>query len=106
MQNICASIAPIISSSGESVHYVGDQATVTCTGSLEYATVHWMLNNTQYDHSQPDIEIINLRTVSVITINNISQDYNNSAIRCAGSYTNGQSFSSAEVTILLQGGSE
>ena len=95
--------APIIYPSAESIHYVGEPAAITCTAVNMYSEVHWRLNNTEYDRSQPDIEITSLRTVSVITINNILQDYNNTAIRCEGSYTNGRSFSSAEVTILLQG---
>ena len=83
-------VAPTIYPSGNSIHYVGDLVTVTCTGSLEYATVHWRLDNTQYDHSQPDIDITTLHTVSVITISNTSQDYHYTAIRCEGSYINGQ----------------
>ena len=101
--NICLFIAPTIVPSGVCNHYVGNLVEVSCTALQEYATVYWMLNNTQYDHSKPDIEITNLHIVSVITINNTSQHYNNTAIRCEGSYTNGQSFSSDEVTILLQG---
>ena len=97
------SLAHIIYPSVESIHYVGEPAVITCTAFYMYYEVHWRLNNTRYDHSQPNIEITNLRTVSVITINNISQNYNNTAIRCEGSYTDGQSFSSAAVTILLQG---
>ena len=101
--NICLFIAPTIVPSGESIHYVGDLVTVTYIASQEYATVHWRLNNTLYDHSQPNIQITTARQVSFITFNNISQDYNNTAVRCEGSYTDGQSFSSADVTILLQG---
>ena len=97
-------VVPIISSSGNGIHYIGDLVTVTCAASQEYAIVHWMLNNTQYDYSQPNIKITTVCTVSFITINNISQDYHYTAIRCEGSYTNGQSFSSDEVTILLQVG--
>ena len=99
-------MAPIISPSGECSHYIGDLVTVSCTGSQDYAMVHGMLNNTQYGHSQPNIQITTVHQVSFIIINNISQDYNHTVIRCEGSYTNGQSFSTAEVTILLQGGSE
>ena len=95
---------PTISPSGECIHYVGDMVRVTCTGSHDYSTVHWMLNNnTRYDHSQPDIQITTINHVSFIIINNISQEYNNTAIRFEGSYTNGESFSNVEVTILLQG---
>ena len=97
------SSAPIIYSSVESIYYVGELAAITCTTVNMYTEVHWRLNNTQYDHSHSDVEITTLHTVSVIIINNISQNYNNTAIRCEGSYTDGQSFSSAAVTILLQG---
>ena len=97
------SLAPIIYPSAESIHYVRELAEIACTTVNMYSEIHWMLNNTRYDHSQPDIEITNPHTASVIIINNISQNYNNTAIRCEGFYTNGQSFSSAAVTILLQG---
>ena len=97
------SLAPIITPSFKSIHYVGEPATIICITANSYSEVHWILNNTQYDHSQQNIEIITLHFVSVITINNISQNYNNTAIRCEDSYTNVQVYSSAEVTILLQG---
>ena len=77
---------------------------MSCNLIQEPATFHWILNDTHYDHSQlPDIEIADHHTLLVITVNNVSQDYNNTAIRCEGSYRNNQSFSSAAVTILLQG---
>ena len=77
--------------------------TVMCTGLHEFSAVRWIINNTHYEHSRPDIEITTVRTISYIFVNNISHDYNNTAIRCEGSYRNGQSFSSAVATIFLQG---
>ena len=74
--------------------------TATCTGSQEYATVPWILNNTQFDHFKPDIESTTIRQVSFITINNIPQDYNNTVTKFEGSYTNGQLLSNAQVTVL------
>ena len=77
---------------------------MSCTASQEYSEVHWMLNNSRYNYFHTDdIEIDSRRTIAYIFISNITQEYNNTAIRCEGSYTNGQSFSSDEVIILLQG---
>ena len=100
---VCLSLAPFIYASDNGIHYVGDLVTVMCTGFHEFSAVHWIQTNTQYEHFQSDIEINTVRTISYIFINNITHDYNNTAIRCEGSYTNGQSFSSAVATILLQG---
>jgi len=98
------SVAPTISPSPEAITYVGEHATITCITFNNFNTVDWLINDTQYDPSQPDIVVTTpLRTISIILFNNISQHYNSTAIRCEGSYSNGQSFSSAEVRIILQG---
>jgi len=96
-------IAPTIFPSPEAIHYVGEPVTITCIGVNGFSTVQWLINDTQYDHSQPDIDVTKSCTLSYIVFNSISQYYNSTAIRCEGSYSSGQPFSSAEVAILLQG---
>jgi len=96
-------IAPTITPSREVIHYVGEYTAVTCTSANAFTTVYWWINDVQYNNTQPGIQVISHPAVAIIVIHNIPQEYNNSAVKCEVSYSNGQSFSSDEVRILLQG---
>ena len=77
-------------------YYVGDVATYTCLGSSD--EIHWVINGTQYYNTEANVEIEPLRLGSIISIYNITQDYNNSVIICETDTS-----TSNEIVVLLQG---
>jgi len=61
-------LAPTIFPSPEVIHYVGQPATIFCLVGDGSTTVQWFINNAQLGHSQPDVVVITLPTLSSINI--------------------------------------